>query len=35
MVTRKGIVAKKASFPAQNDDEKRSRRRKSEFSGSK
>ncbi|MEG6534178.1 hypothetical protein V6C20_11650 [Caldibacillus thermoamylovorans] len=28
MTTRKGFVAKKASFPAQNDDEKESRRQK-------
>ncbi|WP_269919307.1 hypothetical protein [Caldifermentibacillus hisashii] len=32
MATRKGLVAKKGSFPAQNDDEKESRRQKIEFS---
>ncbi|WP_269919308.1 hypothetical protein [Caldifermentibacillus hisashii] len=32
IATRKGLVAKKGSFPAQNDDEKESRRQKIEFS---
>ncbi|CEE00518.1 hypothetical protein BT1A1_0663 [Caldibacillus thermoamylovorans] len=32
MTTRTGLVAKKGSFPAQNDDEKESRRQKIEFS---
>ncbi|MEN0658442.1 hypothetical protein NST11_03380 [Caldifermentibacillus hisashii] len=32
MVTRKGFVVKKWGFPAQNDDEKESRRQKIEFS---
>ncbi|MCM3053763.1 hypothetical protein [Caldibacillus thermoamylovorans] len=31
MTTRMGFVAKKESFPAQNGDEKRSRRQKIEF----
>ncbi|MEK6453085.1 hypothetical protein [Caldifermentibacillus hisashii] len=31
MVTRKGFVVKKWGFPAQNDDEKGSRRQKIEF----
>ncbi|MEK6453084.1 hypothetical protein [Caldifermentibacillus hisashii] len=31
IATRKGLVAKKGSFPAQNDDEKESRRQKIEF----
>ncbi|WP_270577655.1 hypothetical protein [Caldibacillus thermoamylovorans] len=35
MMTRKGLVAKKGSFLAQNDDEKGSRRQKREFSASK
>jgi len=35
IATRKGLVAKKGSFPAQNDDEKRARRQKREFPGSK
>jgi len=35
MTTRKGLVAKKWHFPAQNDDEKGSRRQKREFFGSK
>jgi len=35
MVTRKGFVVKKWGFPAQNDDEKESRRQKIEFLGSK
>jgi hypothetical protein len=35
MTTRKSLVAEKVSFPAQNDDENESRRRKSEFFGSK
>jgi hypothetical protein len=34
-MTRKGLVAKKGSFLAQNDDEKGSRRQKVAFSGSK
>ncbi|WP_346216900.1 hypothetical protein NSQ14_04040 [Caldifermentibacillus hisashii] len=33
--TRKGFVAKKGSFPVKNDDEKRSRRQKKGFLGSK
>jgi len=33
--TRTGLVAKKGSFPAQNDDEKGSRRQKMKFLGSK
>ncbi|KIO57193.1 hypothetical protein B4064_0174 [Caldibacillus thermoamylovorans] len=35
MATRKDLVAKKGSFPAQNDDEKGFRRQKIEFPGSK
>ena len=35
MVTRKGIVAKKWSFPHKNGDENGSRRQKSDFSASK
>ncbi|WP_346216481.1 hypothetical protein NSQ14_13565 [Caldifermentibacillus hisashii] len=35
MVTRKGLVAKNEQFSAQNGDEKRSRRQKGRFSGSK
>ncbi|MEL4027598.1 hypothetical protein NST89_03065 [Caldifermentibacillus hisashii] len=35
MTTRKGLVAEKVSFPAQNDDEKESRRQKKEFLASK
>jgi hypothetical protein len=35
MTTRTGLVAKKGSFPAQNDDEKVLRRQKREFFGSK
>ncbi|MEL4028660.1 hypothetical protein NST89_08815 [Caldifermentibacillus hisashii] len=35
MMTRKGLVAKKGSFPLQKDDEKGSRRQKREFSASK
>ncbi|MED4850358.1 hypothetical protein P9386_00505 [Caldifermentibacillus hisashii] len=35
MVTRSGLVAKKGSFPAQNDVEKGSRRQKMKFLGSK
>jgi hypothetical protein len=35
MTTRKSLVAKNKHFLAQNDDEKRSRRQKNEFFGSK
>jgi hypothetical protein len=35
MVTRKGLVVKKWGFPAENGDEKGSRRQKMEFLGSK
>jgi hypothetical protein len=35
MTTRKGFVAKKMSFSPQSDDEKRSRRQKMKFLGSK
>ncbi|CEE02745.1 hypothetical protein BT1A1_2956 [Caldibacillus thermoamylovorans] len=35
MTTRKGLVVKKWGFPAQNGDEKGSRRQKMEFFGSK
>ncbi|MED4853734.1 hypothetical protein P9386_18175 [Caldifermentibacillus hisashii] len=35
MTTRKGLVAKKRSFPPQNDDEKESCRQKKEFPGQK
>ncbi|MEN0660392.1 hypothetical protein NST11_13570 [Caldifermentibacillus hisashii] len=35
MVTRKGFVVKNEQFSPQNGDEKRSRRQKMEFSGSK
>ncbi|MEL4028876.1 hypothetical protein NST89_09950 [Caldifermentibacillus hisashii] len=35
MTTRKGLVAKKGSFPPQNDDEKGSRRQKREYPAQK
>jgi hypothetical protein len=35
MTTRRGLVAKKRGFSAQNDDEKRSRRQKKEFPAQK
>ncbi|MGG3688207.1 hypothetical protein [Caldifermentibacillus hisashii] len=35
MTTRMSVVAKKVSFPHKNDDEKGSRRQKSEFSAQK
>jgi len=35
IATRKGLVAKKGSFPAQNDDEKEARRQKIKFSAQK
>ncbi|MED4853668.1 hypothetical protein P9386_17830 [Caldifermentibacillus hisashii] len=35
MTTRKGLVAKKGSFPRKNDDEKWFRRQKKEFRASK
>ncbi|WP_270577565.1 hypothetical protein [Caldibacillus thermoamylovorans] len=35
MTTRKGLVAKKVSFSAQNDDEKESRRQKMKFPAKK
>jgi hypothetical protein len=34
-MTRRGLVAKKGSFPGKSDDEKGSRRQKREFPGSK
>ncbi|WP_346208148.1 hypothetical protein NSS91_03530 [Caldifermentibacillus hisashii] len=35
MATRKGLAAKNTTFSPQNDDEKRARRQKREFPGSK